>query len=130
MLKLLNYHPKKENLLYYTCNPEENNEYIHVGFLSKSNNPNDLCMPCCFKKDQADSSNKKKQNYYMKCIGERKADTKVEEEEVKSISDKIYVLQETNKVQEGRFIFLNKAINQLFNGIWKNDFKIKKSLFN
>ena len=58
-----------------------------------------------FKKDQADSSNKKKQSYYMKCIGERKADTKVEEEEIKSISDKIYVLQETNKVQEGRFIF-------------------------
>ena len=42
----------------------------------------------------------------------------------KSISDKIYVLQETNKVQEGRFIFLNKAINQLFNGM-ENDFKIK-----
>ena len=118
--------PSEEGkFVYYTCNPEENNEYIHVGFLSKSNNPNDLCMPCCFKKDQADSSNKKKQNYYMKCIGEKKADTKVEEEEVKSISDKIYVLQETNKVQEGRFIFLNKAINQLFNSVWKNDFKIK-----
>ena len=111
--------------IYYTCNPEENNEYIHVGFLSKSNNPNDLCMPCCFKKDQGNSSNKKKKNYYMKCIGERKADTKVEEEEIKSISDKIYVLQETNKVQEGRFIFLNKFINQLFNVVWNNDFKIK-----
>lgn len=118
--------PSEEGkFVYYTCNPDENNEYIHVGFLSKSNNPNDLCMPCCFKKDQWTSSNKKKQNYYMKCIGERKADTKVEEEEVKSITDKIYVLQETNKVQEGRFIFLNKAINQLFNTVWKNDFKIK-----
>ena len=118
--------PSEEGkFVYYTCNPEENNEYIHVGFLSKSNNPSDLCMPCCFKKDQADSSNKKKQSYYMKCIGERKADTKVEEEEVKSISDKIYVLQETNKIQEGRFIFLNQSINQLYNTIWKNDFKIK-----
>lgn len=118
--------PSEEGkFVYYTCNPEENNEYIHVGFLSKSNNPNDLCMPCCFKKDQADSSNKKKQSYYMKCTGERKADIKVEEEEIKSIGDKIYVLQETNKIQEGRFIFLSKSINQLFNSVWKNDFKIK-----
>jgi len=111
--------------VYYTCNPEENNKYIHVGFLSKSNNPNDLCMPCCFKKDQAHSFNKKKQSYYKKCIGERKADVKVEEEEIKTITDKIYVLQETNKVQEGRFIFLQKYINQFFNVVWNNDFKIK-----
>ena len=50
---------------YYTCDPSTNNEHCFIGFLSKSNNPNDLCMPCCFKKDQGLSVNKKKKNYFM-----------------------------------------------------------------
>ena len=108
---------------YFTCDPDENAEHSYIGFLSKSNNPNDLCMPCCFKKDQEESMNKKKKNYYMKCIGQKvKEDTAVEDV---GLGDKLYILQDTNKVQDGRFIFLPKYLNQLFNTIWKHDYKIK-----
>ena len=110
---------------YFTCDPQENKKHMFIGFLSKSSNPNELCMPCCFKKDQMVSDNKVKKNYYMKCIGDKKADENLETEVVKEIKDKIYVLQETNKVQEGRFIFLSKYLNYFFNKVWKNDYKIK-----
>lgn len=110
---------------YFTCDPQENKKHMFIGFLSKSSNPNELCMPCCFKKDQMTSSNTVKKNYYMKCIGNKKADENLETEVIKEIKDKIYVLQETNKVQEGRFIFLSKYLNYFFNKVWKNDYKIK-----
>ena len=45
---------------FYTCDPSENNEHMYIGFLSRGNNPSDLCMPCCFKKDHLYSDNKKK----------------------------------------------------------------------
>ncbi len=113
------------NFNFYTCDPDENKEHTFIGFLSKSNNPNDLCMPCCFKKDQMFSDNKEKKNYFRKCIGEKGADEKVEKEVVNTLGDKIYILQDTNKVQEGRFIFLPDYLNKFFNTIWKNDNIIK-----
>jgi len=113
------------NFNFYTCDPDENKEHTFIGFLSKSNNPNDLCMPCCFKKDQMFSDNKEKKNYYRKCIGEKGADEKVEKEVVNTLGDKIYILQDTNKIQEGRFIFLPQYLNKFFNTVWKNDNVIK-----
>jgi len=108
---------------YSTCDPDDNNEYAYIGFLSKSSNPNDLCMPCCFKKDQAKSLNKKIKNYYMECIGQK---VKPEKETLnEDVGDKVYILQDTNKIQDGRFIFLPKYLNQLFNIINKNTFVIK-----
>jgi len=108
---------------YFTCDPDENAEHSYIGFLSKSNNPNDLCMPCCFKKDQETAANKKKKNYYQRCIGQKiKEETTVVDV---GLGDKLYILQDTNKVQDGRFIFLPKYLNQLFNTIWKHDYKIK-----
>jgi hypothetical protein len=108
---------------FYTCDPDDNNEHCFVGFLSKSNNPNDLCMPCCFKKDQSNTSNKKKLGYFNQCIGQK---AQVAEEKPKEeIGDKVYILQDTNKVQDGRFIFLPKYLNQFFNTIWKNNYIIK-----
>jgi hypothetical protein len=114
------------SLNYFACDPSENNEYIYVGFLSKSNNPNDLCMPCCYKKNQANSNNKKKKAYYEKCIGELKSDSKIEQIATDKIGDKIYILQETNKFIEGKFISLSKYLNYFFNCIWGNDKKIVK----
>ena len=53
---------------FYTCDPTDNNEHMFIGFLSRGNNPSNLCMPCCFKKDQLSSGNKKKENYAnVKC---------------------------------------------------------------
>uniref|UniRef100_A0A6C0HVJ4 Early transcription factor VETF large subunit n=1 Tax=viral metagenome TaxID=1070528 RepID=A0A6C0HVJ4_9ZZZZ len=109
---------------FYTCDPDDNNEHCFVGFLSKSNNPNDLCMPCCFKKDQSNTNNKKKQTYFNQCIGQKAKETE-EEKPKEEIGDKVYILQDTNKVQDGRFIFLPKYLNQFFNNIWKNTYNIK-----
>ena len=108
---------------YFTCDPDENAEHSYIGFLSKSNNPNDLCMPCCFKKDQETAANKKKKNYYQRCIGQKiKEDNEIIDV---GLGDKVYILQDTNKIQDGRFIFLPKYLNQLFNTIWKHDYIIK-----
>ena len=71
----------KGNNLYYVCDPNENNEYMYIGFLSRSKNPNDLCMPCCFKKDPIESKNQEKKNYYLKCMGKLK---EIEEKKKKS----------------------------------------------
>jgi len=110
---------------FYTCDPSENNEFMHVGFLSRGNNPNELCMPCCFKKDQLYSANKSKKNYYLKCIGEQNKSTNQPDNQQLSVGEKIYILQETNKVQDNRFIFLPKYLDIFFNKIWNHDYKIK-----
>ena len=110
---------------FYTCDPSENNEFMHVGFLSRGNNPNELCMPCCFKKDQLYSANKSKKNYYLKCIGEQNKTTNPTDNQQLTVGEKIYILQETNKIQDNRFIFLPKYLDIFFNKIWKHDNKIK-----
>ena len=110
---------------FYTCDPSENNEHMYIGFLSRGNNPNDLCMPCCFKKDHLYSANNKKKNYYMKCIGDKTADNKVEEIKKNDLGDKVYILQDTNKIQEGRFIYLNNQLDRIFNKLWEHDRIIK-----
>jgi hypothetical protein len=97
---------------------------MYVGFLTKGNNPTDLCMPCCFKKDQMYSANKSKKNYYLKCIGEE-SQNKNQELNVSNMGDKLYILQETNKVQDNRFIYLPKYLDILFNKAWNHDNKIK-----
>ena len=107
---------------FYTCDPDNNKKDCFIGFLSKSNNPNDLCMPCCFKKDPSNTINKKKLAYYNQCVGQK---SKVEDKITEEIGDKVYILQDTNKVQDGRFIFLPKYLNQFFNSIWKNNYIIK-----
>jgi hypothetical protein len=106
--------------IYYTCDPNINKEHMYVGFLSKGKNPNELCMPCCFKKDQMISVNKGKKEYFMSCIGEGNKN-KDDDNKVKDIGDKLYILQETNKVQEGRFIYLPTSLELLFNKISNND---------
>ncbi|AYV79127.1 MAG: early transcription factor VETF large subunit [Faunusvirus sp.] len=98
--------------IYYTCNVEENKNHMYVGFLSRASNPFGHCMPCCFKKDQLYSKNKEKKNFYLKCLGqleEKKLVTK------KTIGDKLYILQDTNKIQEGRFGFLPKYLDVFMN---------------
>jgi hypothetical protein len=108
--------------IYYACSPNENGEHMFIGFLSKSNNPYGHCMPCCFKKDPLTSKNKEKKDYFMKCIGE----VKTKEAQVdKVIGDKLYILQDTNKIQPGRFGFLPKYLDYFFNYQLGNTKKIK-----
>ena len=112
---------------YFTCDPNVNKEHVYIGFLSKGNNPNDLCMPCCFIKDQVNTVNKKKMNYFNQCLGENLGAKVQEEKEMvhNRMNEKIYILQETNKIQDGRYIYLPKYLDIFFNKIWKNDHKIK-----
>jgi hypothetical protein len=98
---------------------------MYIGFLARGNNPSDLCMPCCFKKDQLIAANKEKKNYFLKCLGEQTKDEKVEKSSAANLGDKLYILQDTNKIQEGRFIYLPKYLDIFFNKIWNHDQKIK-----
>jgi hypothetical protein len=113
------------NFLVYSCDPNVNKEHIHIGFLSRGNNPSDLCMPCCFKKDQVTATNKKKKNYFLKCVGQKVTDEKKDV----TLGDKIYILEETNKVQDDRYIYLSKYLDIFFNRIVNNDSKIQNHYF-
>lgn len=108
--------------VYYTCNPDENGQHMHVGFLTRSNNPFNQCMPCCFKNDHFLSANKDKQNYFLNCIGQNK----VKKESTSSIvGDILYILQDTNKIQEGRLSFLPNYLDFFFNYILGKTKEIK-----
>ena len=109
----------------FSCDPSQNQEHMYIGFLARGNNPNDLCMPCCFKKDQLVAANKEKKNYFLKCLGEQTKDEKVEKSSAANLGDKLYILQDTNKIQEGRFIYLPKYLDIFFNKVWNHDQRIK-----
>lgn len=110
---------------YFSCDPSQNQEHMYIGFLARGNNPQDLCMPCCFKKDQLLSANKNKKNYYLRCMGEQSKDAKPDKNDSQNLGDKLYILQDTNKIQDGRYIYLPKYLDIFFNKIWNNDQKIK-----
>lgn len=125
IIKAVKLSGEENSYIYYTCDPSENQEHIYIGFLARGNNPNDLCMPCCFKKDPLISGNKEKKNYFLQCLGEKTKESKEEKKSGSSLGDKIYILQDTNKLQEGRFIYLPKYLDIFFNKIWNHDQKIK-----
>lgn len=128
-VKLQDYDDKGDptgNDIYYACSPEENGEHFYIGFLTRSSNPFGYCMPCCFKKDPMTSKNKEKREYFMKCIGKLKDDTNGEaKKETKATGDKLYILQDTNKIQEGRFGFLPKYLDFFMNYALNKTKKIK-----
>jgi hypothetical protein len=118
------------NDIYYACNPEDNGEHMYVGFLTRCINPHGQCMPCCFKKDPSVTKNKKKKEFYNKCIQqalgiELKKDSKEVIETSKG--EKLYILQDTNKIQEGRFSFLPLYLDFYLNIILNNSKKIKNN---
>jgi hypothetical protein len=123
MLKAVKLPSEDNTFNFYTCDPSEKQEHKFIGFLARGNNPNDLCMPCCFKKDQLTSGNKVKMSYFMKCMGD--TSSKEVEKQEKTVGDKLYILQETNKVQDDRYIYLPKYLDIFFNKIWNHDHMIK-----
>lgn len=114
------------NDIHYACNPEENGDHIYIGFLTRSSNPHGYCMPCCFKKDPTISKNKEKREFFLRCLGQA---TQIEGEQQKisqkAIGDKLYILQDTNKIQEGRFGFLPKYLDFYFNIMLDKQKKIR-----
>ena len=111
------------NAIYYTCDPAENGEYMYIGFLSRSSNPHGLCMPCCFKKDPTISKNKEKREYHMRCLGKMVTDTKSK----KLMGDKLYILQDSNKTQTGRFSYLPYYLDFYLNTMLNKDKIIKNN---
>ena len=120
--KIDNYN-QQGNSIYYTCDPKENGEYMYVGFLSRSANPYGLCMPCCFKKDPAISKNKEKKDYHFRCLGKIKTEIKTK----KLVGDKLYILQDTNKIQDGRFGYLPDYLDLYLNTMLEKDKIIKNN---
>jgi hypothetical protein len=120
---------KGEDDLYFTCDPTDNGKFMYVGFLTKSNNPSGLCMPCCFIKDPFDSNNKAKKIFNQKCIGMGETNSQVvtDKSAESVVTDKVYILQDTNKLQEHRYAFLPKYLDIFFNVINKNSKTIKNN---
>jgi hypothetical protein len=109
--------------LYWTCDTTNNNKFVHIGFLSRSQNPTGICMPCCFKKDPGLSKNTEKRDYHLKCIGSKQAsDTSVSR---KNIGDRLYILQDTNKMLPERMGFLPKYLDMYFNVFLNNTISLK-----
>ena len=110
--------------LFYVCSPEVNGEYSYVGFLTKSNHPSGICMPCCFKIDQLTGDNKDKKEFFQKCIGQ--IDPK-KEERSKSLNkaEQLYILQDTNKIHDERFVFLTPDLDFFFNKTQNLKYQIK-----
>jgi len=116
---------KNGQMIHYACDPEENGEHMYVGFLTRSMNPFGQCMPCCFKKDPAKSDNRAKQEFHNQCMGKDGGELGKEQASSKTMGDRLYILQDTNKIQEGRFGFLPKYLDQYFNQLLEKDKKIK-----
>ena len=111
------------NEIHYACDPEENGDHFYVGFLTRSTNPFGHCMPCCFKKDPMVSKNKEKQDFFKKCLGQVSVIESKDNQKV--VGDRLYILQDTNKIQEGRFGFLPKYLDIYFNYSLNKQKKIK-----
>jgi hypothetical protein len=120
------------NDLHYTCDPKKNQEYMYVGFLTKSKNPFGECMPCCFKKNQATSSNKTKKQFFENCLNKKKIlDKSTAEMSISKsntpLGEKIYILQDTNKLQAGRISFLPKYLDVFLNTMLNNKYIIHQN---
>ena len=115
------------NDIYYTCGPEENGEHMFVGFLTRSNNPFGECMPCCYKKNRMLSKKKETIDFYKRCLGPKaEKGSKEDDMSVASFSgDILYILQDTNKIQEGRVGYLPTFLDLITNLNFKKMKQIK-----
>ena len=87
-------------------------------------------MPCCFKKDLDSTNNKKKIDFYKKCVGQKiedKKDQLTKTQEQQNLLDKLYILQDTNKIQIGRMGFLPKYLDLFLNIMLEKDRIIKQN---
>jgi len=111
------------NEIFYTCDPEDNGQHMFVGFLTRSNNPFGECMPCCFKKNKFITKKKETLDFYKQCMGEKKQDK--QKLTSNTLGDILYILQDTNKIQEGRIGYLPKYIDLITNIYFNKEKEIK-----
>lgn len=101
-----------DQFIYYACDPKINGKYVHIGFLTKSKNPNNTPMPCCFIKDQQDSKNENIKKYFENAISIKKHENL--DNDAKNI---FYILQDTNKLSPGKLCFLPLFLDYYLNGL-------------
>lgn len=104
------------NEIFYTCNPEDNGDFYYIGFLTKAKNPNGQCLPCCFLKSQLNTTNKEKNEFNDGCLKQKETQ---KDKDKKDIGDKLYVLQDTNKLSKSRVGYLGKFMDIYFNFLLK-----------
>jgi len=111
------------NDIYYSCDPEDNGDHMYIGFLTRSNNPFGECMPCCFKKNRLLSKKKETVDFYKQCMQQDKLNGNKQLNLI--TGDILYILQDTNKIQEGRIAYLPKYLDLIINIHFKKDKEIK-----
>ncbi|ARF11092.1 hypothetical protein Hokovirus_4_66 [Hokovirus HKV1] len=112
---------EEENKLYFSCNPKENGEYTYVGILLKGDNPYNLPMPCCYKRDPFDSKNSKKISILLDNIRSNKnTDDALIPKTPLALGEPLYILQNTYKVQENRYAYLPLYLNFFLNTFFGN----------
>lgn len=112
-----------DHFVYYTCDPKINGKYIHIGFLTKSKNPNNIPLPCCFIKDQQHSKNENIRKYYENAISIKK-----QENFDNSVKNILYILQDTNKLSPGKLCILPIYLDYYLNGLMMKSKIINKNI--
>lgn len=116
---------KTGKMLYYVCNPQINGEYMFIGFLTKSKNPNDIIMPCCFKKNQELSKNKQIKKLFFRHL----YNTDIKTSDVQDKKDNnIYILNDTNKLSEGKYSLLSPLLDYYLNDLTSRTKKISANI--
>lgn len=109
---------------FYTCDPDYNGDHMHIGFLTKSNNPFGECMPCCFKKNILETRDKEKRAFFAKCLSNKKVNQKTEFEGLNN-GDVLYVLRDLLRLNKDRIGLLPNALDYFTNIRHKRKFSIK-----
>lgn len=106
--------------VYYVCHPDKNGKHIYLGFLDRNNNPDRICMPCCYKNNHNDIKSKFRSRY-LECTGQYDKDISKMEYD----PNIEYILQDTNKIGHGRIGMLPLQLDILFNDLLNNKKKMK-----
>ena len=72
------------NDIYWVCNTNQKSVYVHIGFNKTGKRKENMCLPCCFKKDQSVSNSKHIRNIYNTCVGKKKEEY-TDESEIKQL---------------------------------------------
>ena len=117
--------------VFYACNPENNNDFKYIGFLTKGKNPQGLCMPCCFKKNQLVTDNIQKKNFNQNCFNNNNEDNKNVINDIvgSNIKEKLYLINDIHKIHDNKYYLLPKSLDQIFNVINNLDINIKDHYF-
>lgn len=116
----LEHNDNENNYTYLACTPEENGEYVHIGFQDKDGYE---CVPCCYKKDRLYSDNDAIKKNYLKCIN--KLDLK--NDDTTNENNILYILQKTKSIYNKRYMFLDNDFEIIFNKYNNNNYVIKNN---